>query len=123
MTDMRILPDELALVDGVLRRHPRASAYRLSAHDDRIEVYERATVDVRDMLAALGAADQAAAPAGEESRSGFVPVLRFVLVDAERRRFRAEQRERPAHAAWTALGDEAPLAELVRRVLPRLGSV
>lgn len=85
---MAILPQELSTLDRLLRLHPRSNSFRLSSHDDVIEVFERATPNLAYMLATFGiASDELGTPA----ETSISMVLRFVLEDEERRVFRAER--------------------------------
>jgi hypothetical protein len=115
---MDVLPRELAAVERVVRLHPRASDLRVSPQDDRIVVYERAGLDVADMLSTFGL--RLTPEAGGRPKSGFAPVLRFILDDPEQRTFRAERAQSYGSDAWVALGSGA-LDALARRIVPQLG--
>lgn len=115
---MPILPEELAAVDRALRRHPRASNYRLSASAGQIEVYERTAIDMMAMLAAFGHTDPTTAPT---TPGGFRLVLRFVLADPDLRRYRVE-RWAPDSEAWTILPTTGTLTDLVHEMPTLLSS-
>jgi hypothetical protein len=59
----------------------------------------------------------------QDRRARFTPVLRFVLANSERRTFRAE---RWCYLGsiddWIDVGVPEPLTELVRDLIPRLGT-
>ena len=117
-----------------VRRHPRASEYRVEARPDYILVYERLGPAADELLAVLGAAGlgpnrlggmASAARIREtlERDARYAPVLRFRLVDADRRVFGvARRRYLAGRDEWLALGRTGPVAELARRVVPLLGT-
>jgi hypothetical protein len=93
----QILPEEVAAVEAVLKRHPKARNYRVKVKHDRIEIHERVGPDADELLSiwgelgfgAPGLADWLRAEQDRHAR--FTPVLRFILADAERRTFRVER--------------------------------
>jgi hypothetical protein len=123
----QIWPKEVAAVEAAIGRHPRSRNYRLKVKHDRIEVCERVGPDVEELAAALnqegltmpGLADRLRATM--EGRARFTPVLRFILVDEERRTFRAE---RWCYLGsindWIDVGPMGPLDRLARRLIPKL---
>jgi len=108
-----VLPHELALVDAALRRHPRASSFRLSTQGGRIEVFERRAPDLAAMLSGLGLGG---APDGPP---GIALALCFVLDDPERRLFRIEARRTPG-GPLEPLPDRGDLRALIPRALALL---
>lgn len=123
----QILPEEVAVVEAAVRRHPKSRNYRVSVKHERIEVYERVGPDAEELVAALegltmlGLADRIRATMEDHAR--FTPVLRFILVDEERRTFRAE---RWCYLGsiddWIDVGPMGPLDRLARQLIPRLGT-
>lgn len=109
-----ILAHELTLVDAALRRHPRASSFRLSARGDRIEVFERRPPDLAAMLGGLGIAAEPDGPPPIEL------ALCLVLADPQRRLFRVEVRRAPGGPPEPLPG-QAPLRALLPRALALLG--
>ena len=111
-----------------VRRHPKARNYRVSVKHDRIEVYESVGPDVNGLLSDLeglgflSRAKEADVRAVLERGARFTPVLRFILEDEETRLYRVER--------WCYLGSiddwifvtTGPLAQLARRMIPRLGT-
>jgi hypothetical protein len=125
---------EVAAVEAAVRRHRRASEYRVAALPDAILVYERLGPGAEELLRDLGMAGlgrdrlggrEAAASIREilERHAQYAPVLRFRLVDADRRIFGAARRRYLAgRDEWLVLGQTGPIAELARQVVPRLGT-
>lgn len=113
---MPVESKDIAPVDQALRRHPRASNLRFSTGEDRIEVFERVASGLNDYLATFGISDPDAPPA--TGQVGFAPVLRFVLVDMEKRFFQAE-RVGPG-GVWETLSAPAPMYYLAKRVIGQL---
>ena len=124
----RLLPEEIAAVEGALRRHPKARNYRVNVRPDRIEVYESTGPDVDGLfsdlrgLGLLPKAKEADLQAVLERRAQFTPVLRFILEDEEMRVYRAER--------WCYSGSidgwlfitTGPVEQLARRMIPTLGT-
>jgi len=125
----QILPEEVAAVEAAVRRHPKSRNYRFNVKHDRIEVYERVGPDAEELIAALGQrvlsmsglADRIRAE--RERYAQFTPVLRFILVDAERRTFRAE---RWCYLGsiddWIDIGPMGTVDRLARQLIPKLGT-
>jgi hypothetical protein len=122
-------PAEVAAVEAAVRRHPQAHRYRVAAKRDRIEVYERVGDDYADVVYEIGLTALSRSAIAErvrdleERHARFAPVLRFTLVDRERREFRAE---RWCYLGsiddWITLGQTGTAAELARVLVPALGT-
>jgi len=125
----QILPTEIAVVEAELGRHPRAHRYRLDTKQDRLIVYERAGPDLDETLAMLKLPFTPpreridALRADKDRRARFNPVLRFILVDPDRRTFRTE---RMCYLGsiddWIEVHRTGPLERLAQEVLPALGT-
>jgi len=125
----QILPEEVTAVEAAVRRHPKSRNYRVAVKRNRIEVYERVGPDPDELIADLsrvgllvpGRADWLRER--QESRARFTPVLRFILVDAEQRTFRAE---RMCYLGsiddWIDVGPVETVGHLARRMIPTLGT-
>ena len=128
----QILPEEVAAVEAAVRRHPRSGNYRVAVKRDRIEVCERTGPDVEALASIFrragvsGPGLTADLQAVSERDSRYKPELRFILVDAERRTFRAQRRcYRSSLYGWLDLwgdGASATAAELAHRLVPTLGT-
>ena len=124
-------PEEVAAVEAAVGRHPQPSRYRVVARPDRIEVYERSGMDIDEaaegfgMVVPLTASRLAATQARLERTARYDPVLRFYLLDAERRTFSVHRRcYRSSMPDWLnlfSMGDNA-IETLAARVIPALGS-
>jgi len=124
----QILPDEVATVEAALAHHPKKRNYRVNVRPERIEVYELVGTDPQELIAALdqmgllfgGAADRVGATLDRHAQ--FTPVMRFTLVDAEQRTFRAE---RMCYLGsiddWIDI-DYGPMDQLAARLIPALGT-
>jgi len=125
---MQIRPEEIAAVERVLARHPSRRNYRVSVKPEQIEIYERVGADPGGLVETLrhegllfgDAADKVQATMDRHAQ--FSPIMRFTLLDADRRQFGAER--------WCFLGsiddwiriDFGPIDKLAQRLIPKLGS-
>jgi hypothetical protein len=78
-----VRPEELAAVEGALKRHPQSGKYRLQIKENQILVYERQGPDIEALNAMFGRLSPLP-PRGVESlqQSGhYIPIMRFVLLD------------------------------------------
>jgi hypothetical protein len=125
-----IYPEEVAILEAALKRHPKGRNYRVSAKRDQILIYERIGPDAEEISAIFG--KFSIFPEKKMTKSlqerldqtaRFTPVMRFVLVDEEKRTYIAER--------WCYLGSiddwvgvDSPdkLEALVRRLAPKLGT-
>ncbi|MGH2615611.1 MAG: plasmid pRiA4b ORF-3 family protein [Thermomicrobiales bacterium] len=125
-----IRPEEIAAVEAEVQRHPRAKDYRLAVKEKRIEIYAKVGADAvdiyRDMLAAsfVPPGKEAAMREIDERFAQFVPVLRIILRDPERRIFGVEQlfSERRGEV-WRKLKQTGEIATLAGEVVPVLPTV
>lgn len=126
-----IQPEEVAVVEAVVKQHPEARRYRVAVKHDRIEIYEQIGPDYdalfRELRAAglsrPGLAEQLRAQ--EERHAQYAPVLRFNLLDPARRRFGVERMcYRGSIDGWLELMQmgPGPVAELARALIPTLGT-
>jgi hypothetical protein len=129
-----IRPAEIAVVEEAIGRLPKPHFYRVRAREKRIEVYERVGADVDEMMGAFGligitlrtmdAAERSDIEAMLDRQADYDPVMRFVLVDAEARTFRAERMGYTGQGGWRKLWGQGtgPLADLVDQLIPTLGT-
>jgi hypothetical protein len=126
----QILPEEIAAVESAVRRHPKSRNYRVGVKQNRIEVYERRGPDVEDLLPVIrgmGVTMPGAArvlQAHLDQNAQFAPEMRFILVDAEQRTFRAQRMcYRGSVDGFIDLHlHSGPIDELARRLIPTLGT-
>ncbi len=125
-----IRPEEVEIVEAAIRRHPQSRNYRVDLKRDWIVVYENTNPDEEELLSLakqisiLTANRREALSSLAEKWAHFEPVMRFTLVDAEQRTFRAERMTYSGHGGWRELWDEEaqPLVELADRLIPTLGT-
>lgn len=119
---------EVAIVETILKRHPKSHNYRVSVKHDRIEVYERVGLDTSDLTRIVG---QAILDPGMRERidtemdrySQFTPVLRLVIRDTDARIFSAQRMcYRSWVDGWLELHDSGEIEPLARRLIPTLGT-
>jgi len=124
-----IQPEEMAVIEEVINKHPQATRYRFVVKHDRIEIYENLIPDFDALLDALhiigpsrlGLAEQLYAT--EERHAHYAPVLRFNLLDPQQRRFGAERMcYRSRVNGWLKLVQTGPLTQLTRTLIPTLGT-
>ena len=130
----RYWPQEAAIREAAVRRLPKARNYRVSTRQNRIEVYELAAPDVDELIRELSHIDPHLARVARERRDGlqdtmdrhsqFEAVLRFTLADPEKRTFRPARMTYSGHGGWHELWsvETGPLAGLVKRLVPTLGT-
>lgn len=124
-----IQPEELAVIEAVMDEHPQATRYRVVVKHDRIEIYENSIPDFDVLLDALhiigpsrlGLAERMYAT--EEPYAHYAPVMRFILLDPEKRRFGPERMcYRSSVNGWLKLVQTGPLIQLARTLIPTLGT-
>ncbi len=127
-----LLETGIRAVKNALANHPRAKLYRVEAKVRQITGYEYAGTDPQEVFQRLserfglpGFVDNRLAKFEAKSlaRGQFAPVLRFTLIDDQRRRFKAE---RMCYLGsiddWITLAFDKPIEELACAPIPALGS-
>lgn len=124
-----IQPEEVAAVEAVLKRHPKARRYRISVKSKWIEVYENSSPDIEPLLRRLGMAEQlgpgriAQVQAEQEHHAQYAPVLRFTLLDPIQREFGVERMcYRGSIDGWLELMQTGYVGKVARAVIPTLGT-
>jgi hypothetical protein len=128
-TPQLILPEELAAVAAHLRQLPDARRYRTEAKSDHILIYENAGGDLTALVSELIGQGFLSAPGqlervrGIEDRNArFEPVMQFILVDQERRRFSALRMSYRGTNHWINIGRNGTIHELAAKYIPTLGT-
>ncbi len=116
-----IMPQELAGVEAVLARHPKSHDYRVAVKKNHIVIYERLGPDIDTLSAIFGefsplpsAIVRNCLQEQLDTMARFSPILRFILVDPEERKFYAER--------WSYIGESGKLEKLARQLIPKLGT-
>jgi hypothetical protein len=125
-----IYPQEIASVEAVLARHPKGRDYRVAVQKNQIVVYERLGPDVETLSAIFGKispfqSDLVKMRLQEQldKMARFSPVLRFILIDQEERKFTAERWSYIGDIDdWIDVGESGKLEKLARRLIPKLGT-
>ena len=125
-----ILPQEIANVEAVLARHPKSRDYRVAVQKNRIVIYERLGPDMETLSTIFGnisglQSDTVKMRLQEQldRMARFSPILRFVLVDREERKFSAERWSYMGDIDdWIDIGESGKLEKLARRLIPKLGT-
>ena len=124
----QILPEEVAAVEAMIARHPKARDYHVDVKRDWIEISERLVPDADQLIAALGDIRGLPPEAPERLRSElerfgrFAAALRFHLIDADRRSFAVERWcSLGSMDDWIDVGLSGPLIRLVGPAIARLG--
>ena len=123
---------EILAVRNALQKHPRARLYRVEAKAKRITIYEYIGPDPQEVVQRLSERfglpgftnDRLAEFEAERLTHGqFAPVMRFTLIDDQKRRFQAE---RMCYLGsiddWIAIAFDQPIEELAGSLIPALGS-
>ena len=124
----KLLPEEVAAVEEAVRRHPRARNYRVNVRHDRIEVCEKAGLDLDDLLSSLKELGcrtegrQAGLQRVLDDRAQFPPVLQFIREHEETRVYRAERWCYSGNIDGWLFVDTGPMEQMARRMIPTLGT-
>ena len=126
---VQIQPQEKAVVETAIGRHPKSRNYRVDVKGKRIIVYERVGPDVEDlapMFRRIGGVSLRQVDSLRElfdQGARYTPVLRFTLSSEETRAFFAE---RWCYLGsiddWIQISAAASLRQLAQRLIPRLGT-
>jgi hypothetical protein len=125
-----ILPQEVASVEAVLARHPKARDYRVAVQKNQVIIYERLGPDVETLSAMFGKFSPLP-PESVKKRlqeqldksARFSPILRFILIDPEERKFITERWSYLGNVEdWIDMGESGKLEKLARRLIPKLGT-
>jgi hypothetical protein len=125
-----ILPQEVASVEAVLARHPKGRDYRVAVQKNQIVIYERLGPDVETLSAIFGKFSPLPPEIVKkrlqeqlDKSARFSPILRFILIDPEERKFIAERWSYLGNVDdWIDMGESGKLEKLARRLIPKLGS-
>jgi len=127
-----LLDEEIDLVKKAVQAHPQAQNYRVEVKPQQITIYERAGSDFDEVLNAFGldlgtlglSSDRIQKlEAIDQMYAQYSPVLRFVLVDAQNRRFGAQRMcFLSGIEDWMDIAYAEPLADMVAAMVPTLGT-
>jgi hypothetical protein len=123
-----ILPTEVAVLERIVRRHPKPQHYRVGVHGNALEVYERSGPEAEELAELLGETDLRPAQLRAlrdtlDRHARWTAVLCFQLADPERRTFRLERRcSLGGIDDWVLIGGSGPLTDLAEEVIPLLGT-
>jgi hypothetical protein len=125
-----ILPQEDASVEAALARHPKGTDYRVAVHKNQIVIYERLGPDAETLTAIFGNVSALQSDIVKmriqeqlDKTARFSPILRFILVDPEERKFRAERWSYLGNVEdWIDIDETGSLDKLTRRLIPKLGN-
>ena len=89
-----ILPQEVASVEAALARHPKGRDYRVAVKKNQIVIYERLGPDMEILSDIFGKVSPLPSDTVKirlqeqlDKIARFSPILRFILVDPEERKF------------------------------------
>ena len=125
-----IMPQEVVSVEAVLARHPKGRDYRVAVQKNQIVIYERLGPDIDTLSAIFGKfsafqSDTVKMRLREQldKMARFSPILRFVLIDPEERKFTAERWSYMGDIDdWIDIGESGNLDNLARQLIPKLGT-
>ena len=125
-----ILPQEVANVEAVLARHPRSRDYRIALKNNQIIIYERLGPDMETLSAIFGNISALQSDTVKmrlqdqlDKMARFSPILRFILIDPEERKFTAERWSYLGDIDdWIDIGESGKLENLARRLIRKLGT-
>jgi hypothetical protein len=122
-----LLADETEAVRAAVQAHPQAKNYRIDIKPKQITIHETAATDVRNVATSFGVF-MTTAMLGElqatvDAHASFLPIMRFLLEDSERRHFQAQRWcFRGSIDDWINIGRSGPIAQLVAEFVPILGT-
>lgn len=117
--------DEVEAVEAALGRLPRPFAYRLEVKGKALTISESSAPDATELacLFELGPDPVASRQGDFDRHTRFVPMMRFSLIDAERRLFEAERWCFLGSVDdWISLAYDGPLRHLCAKLIPLLGT-
>jgi len=125
-----ISPLEVTIMEAVLARHPKSRDYRIALKNNQIIIYERLGPDMETLSAIFGnistlQSDMVKMRLQEQldKMARFSPILRFMLVDPEERKFIAERWSYMSDIDdWIDIGESGKLENLARRLIRKLGT-
>lgn len=119
-----IAAQEVAAIEAALQRHPKRRDYTARAKGKHIVIYEREGLDIgalSAMFGHLGPVPKSAVEALEESRQ-YIPIMRFILLDPQKRLFATERWHFSGMGAWLDIGHSGDIKTLARQLVPKLGT-
>jgi hypothetical protein len=125
-----ILPQEIASVETALDRHPKGCDYRVDVKKNQIMIYERLGPDTDTWNDIFGAFSplppeilRRRIQKQLDKMARFSPILRFILIDPEERKFRSERWSYMGDIDdWIDIGESGKLEKLTRQLIPKLGT-
>jgi hypothetical protein len=129
----QILEQETALVLSALSKHPRAKNYRVDVKSKQITIYERVGPDIEKLAGYIEERLSKDSFVGQRLiqrmkredniKAKFTPVMRFILTDSKERLFNVQRMcFRGSIDDWIYIDCIGPLKELVKRLIPALGT-
>ena len=124
-----ILPEEVAVVEDAVKQLSDARRYRVAVKHNLIEIYERVGPDYETLIPKILPSVQVSPErlkqiqAEMEPHAQYTPVLRFTLLDSERRLFGAERMCYLGDIdGWLDLFKTESVATLAHALIPTLGT-
>lgn len=129
----KISEQETALVLSDLSKHPKVKNYRVDVKQKQITIYERIGPSVEELAASAVEVFGIKLDKNKELiqwlekeesiKTQFTPVMRFILSDSKNRLFNAQRMcYMGSIDDWIYIDRIRPLKELVKRLIPALGS-
>ena len=124
-----IYPEEVAVVERAIKRHPGAKRYRIAVKGKRREIYERLGSDYNAVLKKIFPSELFTPDRVEwlqyfeERNAQFSPVLRFTLINPAQREFGVERMcYRSDVDDWLELMRSGTVSKLASELVPTLGT-
>jgi hypothetical protein len=116
-----IQDEEIACIEGRLPKQHSSHLYKVEICDDTLTVFESAD-NLDDLKAMFPWVDPKKEAAFRERRARYQAVMRFVLVDQEKRLFAPERYcFRGSVEDWISVGPPGPIEKLAGKCLKHLG--
>ena len=128
-----ISEQETALVLSALSKHPKRKNYRLDVKSKQITIYARVGPEIEKLAGYIEERLSKDSFVGQKliqrmkrednTKAQFTPVIRFILADSKERLFNAQRMcYRGSINDWIYIDRIGPLEELVKRLMPALGT-
>ena len=118
----KILEEELSVIDNSIRKYAKLKNYRIDAKGKAITIYlpDHEIDDLRSCFDSLVFIDHSLLDKSLKNILTYSPVVRFILTDQKRRKFRVE-RAGFLDDDWALLDDSNDLRKLAQKYCRHLG--
>lgn len=125
-----IFEQEVSIVEEIIELHSMGNDYRVAVKDQQIVIYERQGPDVANIVEIFSKVSllpddilEKRVQEQQNKTARFSPVMRFILVDREKRKFTAERWcYLGGNDDWINIRGSGELEYLASELIPQLGT-